>query len=378
MATAEVVETTPEMVVSVRNIATVKLEFLRALAKKLIAATAKSYEQVLEFAHRIWSNIPVKRIASTAVGLTATSRGYKQVTSIVRTGLNFITGIFSRAVKLVRKAIYWTGLTIANAVGYVSPPVGGVLRRANEKVNDVSYNLVNWVETTYKGMGNVIRRAYNHPLAVNITTLGSTAIVTSATFNGLLGGLPSRMLSSIPFIGGLMASAITGGYATLFSVIAIASIGATSALIFASDSIIEDIMTEKLEEVFSDATLSAMGYDAALNATGMARIQDGELILVEDKPKRKYTKRQPVEQKAKRPYNRKPVQPVVEEAPVVSDITELVESKALVTVGGNVTEPVAQAIAEQHITDEIASLENQIRQIKSPVKRDYPKKRNKR
>jgi hypothetical protein len=365
MSTTQVATaTTPqELLVTVRNSAAIKLEFLRALAKKLLVASQKGLAATLAFARRAWSAMPAAVSGSIVAGLTSTKAGYDSIVRATRKAVNSATGILGSVVSFANRAISWVGEKIANAVGYVYKPAGNFLNRVNNYSTSLRYSLVDWVENTYKTVAMVVNGSVKHATTRALVMSGSMAITTGMFVNTFTGGLASAFTRNIPVVGGLLSASLTGnGPLAAITIMAIA--GAGISMFFSGREIVANAIVESaIEEYANEQIAERLVYIAS---------QDVDAVeVVAEAPKRRG--RQPGSKNKPKVQ----VSEVIAHAPssIESVVTESAEGNLAVLVQGDVTVEEADYIAEATIEAEIQNLERQVLQRTYPAKKNHNKKR---
>lgn len=357
MSTAQVAPaTTPqELLVTVRNSAAIKLEFLRALAKKLIAASQKGIEATINFARRVWSSVPTAVSGAMIAGLTSTRAGYDSVVRAARKAVNSATGILGSAFSFINRALTWVGEKIANAVGYVYAPAGNVLHRVNNFFTKLRYNLVEWVQNTYKTVAMVVNGSVKHETTRALVMGGSMAITTGMMVNTFAGGLASKFVSSIPVVGGLLSASFIGnGPAIAIGLMAL--VGAGISMFFngreiVQNEIIESIMEERDAQSSAERIVAIVSneQDRRVNST-----EDIQFIMSEDD------------------WVEKTISPITFAESIVTES----HGNLAVLVQGEVTVEQAEEIAEATVNAEIAQMESQILNRNAyPAKKNHNKKR---
>jgi hypothetical protein len=223
MATATVTENIFRVSLSEKS--TNRLRFLEALVAKIKNATLKAIKTAVTFARRSWDvvvrNVKSKWFGTTVAMQASTTTGYKALTGIVSSVLNFVTSNFGKIIRAVHNAIDRVGYAIANLAGIVLPKVGETLASVNMKFTDARWQVISYVQTRTTVFSTLINQAYNSSLTVKATTLVSSAIA-------LLMLVPTFGVSAaaLPVIGSLVGFATSGGLATVTSIAAVATAGA--------------------------------------------------------------------------------------------------------------------------------------------------------
>lgn len=354
MSTAQVAPaTTPqELLVTVRNSAAIKLEFLRALAKKLIAASQKGIEATINFARRVWSSVPTAVSGAMIAGLTSTRAGYDSVVRAARKAVNSATGILGSAFSFINRALTWVGEKIANAVGYVYAPAGNVLHRVNNFSTKLRYNLVEWVQHTYKTVAMVVNGSVKHETTRALVMGGSMAITTGMMVNTFAGGLASKFVSSIPVVGGLLSAAFIGnGPAIAIGLMAV--VGAGISMFFNGREIVQNEIIESIMEEHD--TQSSAERIIEIVSNEQERRSNVEFLISEDEW-----------------YEDTNTTPSVFAESIVTESN----GSLAVLVQGEVTVEQAEEIAQSTVEAEIAQIENQFLQRNAyPAKKNHNKKR---
>lgn len=278
MSTATIVPESTEydiktVVVKVRNSATSKLEFLRALAKKIANAISDGVAQTLAFARRVWTTMPASVSGALASGLMSTRAGYTFLTDAVRKTLSFVSNVFFKGLMITHNFIDTVGGQISHVVRKINEPAGLFLRNANASFTDLRMTAMDWAYRNLVGLGTILKAAFTSDITVRAVTGGSFAITAGIFGNLAFNGIVSAFASSVPYIGGMLVTALSGGLATILAIVGIANVAAGLSLVFNRDKVIASAV-KNVEAKIVQATelqseiMDLLGGEATVVVTG--------------------------------------------------------------------------------------------------------------
>jgi len=298
-------------VVKVRNAASVKLDYLRSLATKLVASSRKGIASSVTFMRRSWGIVPVSLGGALISGLTATKSGYRMVTGFVSTVIKKTFGLLG---KLRRKSsdIFDYGFQL------LSRGVGKINTSAGNKMSKFGYDLTDFRERSWAkvasffgNFGRIVKSAFEHSITSTIVPIWSSIMGVGYIVNYFTGGLVSTFASLVPVAGKYIVAALAGGVPAILAVIGVAMMGAAISLALKSDSIVNGVQAEVLSET-------------------------------------------------------------IEEAIAISEIVDIANGIVSVEVEGNITVAQATEIAEQHISQELVVAEKAVRDLSRPAPKPNP------
>jgi hypothetical protein len=292
-------------VIKVRNAASVKLDYLRSLATKLVASSRKGIASTVTFMRRSWGIIPVSLGGALISGLTATKSGYRMVTGFIS---SVIKKTFSILGSIRRKStdIYDYGFQLlAKGVGKINASAGSKMANFGYKVTDFRERAWMKVGSYTANFGRILKGAFEHTITATIVPIWSSIVGVGFVVNQFTGGLVSTFASLIPVAGKYVVAALAGGVPAILCVAGVAMLGAGISLALKSDEIVNGVQAKVLSET-------------------------------------------------------------IEEAIAISEIVDIANGVVHVEVEGNVTTAQATEIAEQHIAQELVVAEKAVRELVRP------------
>ncbi|CAB4194621.1 hypothetical protein UFOVP1264_76 [uncultured Caudovirales phage] len=355
MAPVNISDDVKTVVVKVRTAATLKLEFLRALVKKIASASKQGAYSVIGFAKRFWETVPASVSGAVAAGLASTREGYQAATSFIRNSLRWVTGLAWGAARMASMAVDKALGFTAKVVGTIYAPAGEFLANANDRFTSMRETAMNYVYTNLYGVGTVLKAAYNTTTTVALTTGFATAVSAAFVAKAALPEIASNALAlvaTVPvvsYMGRWIEFALTGGVATFLSLALVATIGAVASFFFNKEEIQESIVEEIIGlEHNADKIMRVV---EKLNKV----VDNDSVELVETvEPTIMYKS-------------------VIEPQQVTTEILEMASGEVAVLVSGDLTEDEAQAVADEHVEREIADLERRVNKQAYPAKKNHNK-----
>ena len=309
-------------VVKVRNAASVKLDYLRSLATKLVATSRKGIANTVTFMRRSWGVIPVSLGGALISGITSTKYGYRSV-------VNFASGIIKKTFSFIgslrRKLSYMYDnafATFAGLVGKVNYGLGRKLKNFGYKVTDVREQSFVRLSQATSRFGRIAKAALLHGIPSVVVPIWSTLVGVGYVVNYFFGNFASSLASLIPFAGKYIVAALAGGWPAILMTASVAMASATVACLFKSDQIIGKVVAEDITGAISEAI-------------------------------------------------------------AVSDIVDISSGTASVEVTGDVSYEQALDIAQQHVEQELVVAEKAVKNLSKPAPRaqvnrpTYPSKKQK-
>jgi len=305
-------------VIKVRNAASVKLDYLRSLATKLVASSRKGIASTVTFMRRSWGIIPVSLGGALIGGLTATKSGYRMVTG-------FISSVIKKTFKILgsirRKStdIYDYGFQLlAKGVGKINASAGSKMANFGYKVTDFRERAWAKAAEYTANFGRILKGAFEHTITATIVPIWSSIIGVGYVVNQFTGGLVSTFASLVPVVGKYIVAALSGGLPAILCVLGVAMIGAGVSIVLKNDEIVNGVQAQVLSET-------------------------------------------------------------IEEAIAISEIVDIANGVVHVEVEGNVTSEQATDIAEQHIAQELVVAEKAVLELARPQapRQQGPRNQNK-
>lgn len=292
-------------VIKVRNAASVKLDYLRSLATKLVASSRKGIASTVTFMRRSWGVIPVSLGGALISGLTSTKTGYRMVTGFIGSVIKKTFSILGVVRRKSSEAYDYGFQLLAKGVGKINAPAGKKMASFGYKVTD--YRERAWMKfgAYATNFGRMLESAFNHGITATIVPIWSSLAGVGFVVNQLTGGVVSVFASLIPFAGKYIVTALTGGLPAILAVVGVAMLSAGATLVLKSDEIVNGVKAQVLSETLEDAI-------------------------------------------------------------AISEIVDIANGVVSVEVEGNVTIAQATEIAEKHIAEELAVAEKAVREVVKP------------
>lgn len=292
-------------VVKVRNAASVKLDYLRSLATKLVASSRKGIASTVTFMRRSWGIIPVSLGGALISGLTSTKTGYRMVTGFIGSVLKKTFSILGSARRKIAEAGDYAFQLLAKGVGKINAPAGKKMANFGYKLTDLRESTWMKISAYAANFGRIIESAFNHGITATIVPIWSSLAGVGFVINQVTGGLVSTFASLIPFAGKYIVAALAGGLPAILAVVGIAMFSAGATLVLKSDEIVNGVKAQVLSETIEDAI-------------------------------------------------------------AISEIVDIANGVVSVEVAGDVTIAQATEIAEKHIAEELALAEKVVREVVKP------------
>lgn len=292
-------------VVKVRNAASVKLDYLRSLATKLVASSRKGIAHSVTFMRRSWGIIPVSLGGALISGLTATKSGYRMVTGFISSVIKKTFGLLGKLRRKSSEIFDYGFQLVSRGVGQINSSAGKKMSKLGYDLTDYRERSLSKVASFFGNFGRIVKSAFEHTITATIVPIWSSVMGVGYIVNYFTGGLVSSFAALVPVAGKYIVAALAGGIPAILAVIGVAMGGAAISLALKSDKIVNGVQAEVLSET-------------------------------------------------------------IEEAIAISEIVEIANGVVSVEVEGNVTVTQATEIAEQHIAQELAIAEKAVREMTKP------------
>jgi len=267
------------VLVKVQSKATNQLAFLKALAIKLSTTAKGATITGLNFAKRAWSAMPANVSGSLVASLTATKQGYLSVTGIVRTAISFISNTITAAAIVVHNSIDKIGAIVSSFVKSIHTPTGELMHDANAKFTEIRYDAANFAYRNLSGLGTLFKHAFNNPITIRSTTFTSVMVGTGLAGNALTNGAIVGFLGSLPVVGTILASALSGGVATVLFIVSVAMFSAAFTLFYKRDEIIAEAISENIDKIAaSTSIIDIVANIATVSVEGDVTPEQAELV----------------------------------------------------------------------------------------------------
>lgn len=267
------------VLVKVQSKATNQLAFLKALAIKLSTAAKSAIITGINFAKRTWSAMPANVSGSLVASLTATKQGYLTVTGMVRTAISFITNTITTAAIIVHNSIDKIGAIVSSFVKSIHAPTGDLMHDANAKFTEIRYDVANFAYRNLSGLGTLFKHAFNNPITIRSTTFASVMVGFGLASNALTHGAIVTFASSLPVVGAILASALSGGIATALFIVSVAMFSAAFTLFYKRDEIIAEAINESIDKIAaSTAIIDIVANVATVSVEGNVTPEQAKVV----------------------------------------------------------------------------------------------------
>jgi hypothetical protein len=292
-------------VIKVRNAASVKLDYLRSLATKLVSSSRKGIASTVTFMRRSWGVIPVSLGGALISGLTSTKTGYRMVVGFISSVIKKTFSFLGSARRKIAEAGDYVFQLLAKGVGKINAPAGKKMANFGYRLTDFRERAWMKVSSYVTNFGRIVESAFKHSITATIVPIWSSLAGVSFVVNQLTGGLVSTFASLIPVAGKYVVAALAGGVPAILAVVGVAMFSAGAALVIKSDEIVNGVRAQVLSETIEDAI-------------------------------------------------------------AISEIVDMTNGVVSVEVAGNVTVAQATEIAEKHIEQELVVAEKVVRNVVKP------------
>lgn len=303
-------------VIKVRNAASVKLDYLRSLATKLVSASRKGIASTVTFMRRSWGVIPVSLGGALISGMTATKSSYRTVVGLVSFAIKKTFSLLGKIRRRSSEAFDYAYQLTAKMVGKINKPIGTKMAHFGYKLTDYRERSYARLESFAGNFGRIMRSAFEHTITATIVPIWSSLIGIGYVVNLFTHGLVSTFASLIPVGGKYIVAALAGGVPAILAVVGVAMGGAAISLALKSDQIVNKVQSEVIAET-------------------------------------------------------------LEEAVAISEIVDITSGTVEVEVEGNITTEQATNIAQQHVEQELAAAEKAVRELTKPSNPRPPVQRSK-